>query len=261
MFSFVLASLLLVPPAWAGHALAARWLQVEGLPFLAFRARPNAFLAPRSRRLLVHAAGPLAAYLLLVGLFLLLAVVARDFAPVIEPLPDSPAAAAGIESGDRVLAIGDQEVSTFGGLRQHVSRQTDGTIVLTIERHGAIATAEIALGPDRKIGVQPTGELAPLKTSALAMALVQPLRSFFVQAVVLFEVASGERPVEGTIISTTQDAVKLSQGFGAAWWIAALAGTASMFWPLLALLSTIAAVTTELRARADAMTGSSRAAS
>ncbi len=90
------------------------------------------------QRIAIVAAGPAAnfifAIVVLAGLFM---VVGQRYAPatIDEVMPESAAAAAGLEAGDRVLEIAGTEVTRFGDL-QIVVRENPGTALPMIVRRG-----------------------------------------------------------------------------------------------------------------------------
>jgi regulator of sigma E protease len=93
----------------------------------------------RTQRLIVIAAGP---FMNVVAAFLLLTVVAAIGKPQpIEPttgvaavLKDTPAAAAGLRSGDRIVAVDGVPVDSFGDVRRAITGSGGEQIVVTVER-------------------------------------------------------------------------------------------------------------------------------
>ncbi len=60
-------------------------------------------------------------------------------------MPKSPAEAAGVKSGDRLVAVGKTEIRSFFELRENVQKsgEVDGKIALTFEREGQRITQQI----------------------------------------------------------------------------------------------------------------------
>jgi len=89
-------------------------------------ADPDSFHGkPLWQRSLIVAAGPVANFLLAIFIFAAASMIVGQ--PVSEPVvdnvvPNSAAAEAGIKSGDRILAINGEKISTFNDLRRIVSQ-------------------------------------------------------------------------------------------------------------------------------------------
>ena len=65
-----------------------------------------------------------------------------DALPILgDIVPDGPAAMAGLASGDRVLAAGGEEISTWGQWVEYVRARPGATVPLTIERGGITAAS------------------------------------------------------------------------------------------------------------------------
>lgn len=90
---------------------------VQALAALSSQERSGAYMSkPPGQRIAIACAGPLANYGLALGLFWgLYAVVGQKYtAPIVEHFAtDSPAYAAGIQKGDRILSIDDHGVERF----------------------------------------------------------------------------------------------------------------------------------------------------
>jgi regulator of sigma E protease len=110
-------------------------------------ARIDPALAPRLfinksvwRRIAVVAAGPVANVILtfLILYALLLGYGRYSIPPVIgEVLPDSVAASAGFESGDRILAVDGYVVRGFEDFQRYVATSPERPVVVDFERNGA----------------------------------------------------------------------------------------------------------------------------
>ncbi|MCB5943176.1 RIP metalloprotease RseP [Acidocella sp. KAb 2-4] len=111
---------------------------------------PGSFAAaPLASRAVIVAAGPLAnlvlAFVLFAGLYMTVGRVVTQ--PVLsEILPNSPAAAAHLQPGDRVLDIGGTKVGDFGTLQSIIVENPDTVLDFTIQRGTAVFTTPVQLG-------------------------------------------------------------------------------------------------------------------
>jgi len=120
---------------------------------------------PLGARSAIVAAGPIANFLFaILILALLYGVVGRNFAPPIvdEVVPDSAAAAAGLQQGDRFLSVNGQPLEEFGELRQVVFENPGVPLAMEIDRGGETLALSITpqaetntdrLGIERTFGV------------------------------------------------------------------------------------------------------------
>lgn len=155
----------------------------EAIAKLSDEERKTAFATQSlARRAAVVAAGPFANFALGVAIFAIVAAVAgRAMLPaeIDEVLADSPAAAAGFEPGDRVVAIDGNAIESFEDFQRIVGTSNGRELDVTVVRDGerlvipvAAERAEIEnpIGdPMRtwRIGIQQTVEEGEMQTVRL----------------------------------------------------------------------------------------------
>ena len=110
-------------------------------------SRPDSFPAKTVwQRMAIVVAGPLANFVYaIVALALLFATAGRPYTPaeVGEVQADSAAAAAGLMPGDRILAIGDQEIAVFEDLQAIVARSAAVPLRFVLQRDGQRVEREV----------------------------------------------------------------------------------------------------------------------
>jgi hypothetical protein len=115
------------------------------------RARPGA-------RLAVTLAGPLAVYafaaLLCVLGMVLGASVPGEGTTILHLVGSSPAAAAGLQENDRITSVAGIPVTRPADLRSAITARADGPVEVVVRRQGRELRFAVAVGPDRKLGVQ-----------------------------------------------------------------------------------------------------------
>ena len=92
------------------------------------------------KRAATVAAGPIANFLLAIAIFaVLFATYGKVIAdPVVaEVRPESAAQVAGVEPGDRLVALDGERIDTFDDVRRYVSVRPETPIVVTVERNGS----------------------------------------------------------------------------------------------------------------------------
>ncbi len=148
-------------------------------------AAPGSFsAAPLGAKALIVAAGPLAnlalAVVLFAGLFMTVGQMVTQ--PVLSQiLPNSPAAAAHLQAGDRVVKIGDAPIVDFQALQDMVAANPDRVLDFTVRRGAATLTlpvqlGDVAEGTDKigRLGV--VGQASAFRHYAPGPAMVAALR-------------------------------------------------------------------------------------
>ena len=98
------------------------------------------FFQPVWKRAAIVVAGPLANFLLAIaifaGIFMLYGM--QTMTPRVDEVQaDSPAAAAGFQPGDMVVAINGQKIGSFADMQRIVADSADETLNITVDRNGA----------------------------------------------------------------------------------------------------------------------------
>lgn len=97
------------------------------------------------RKLSIIAAGPLMNLVMAVLFFMILAFSKGFVAPIVsEVYPDTPATAAGIQKGDRILKINDKKIITWEDFVTEVFTAKDNKINITIKRNGAVKSVVLS---------------------------------------------------------------------------------------------------------------------
>jgi len=165
-------------------------------------------------RAAIVAAGPainlLFAVLIYAGIFL---TGGQEISPprVVEVLPETPAAAAGLESGDLILSVNGQNTDTRRDLVRLVSLYPGQTVSLSLERDGR--TLSLTATPERRalkdrfgneyvrgqLGIMLGGEPVVRShgpASALGAAMSETVSTMRMMLVVVGQVVMGVRSVE-----------------------------------------------------------------
>jgi regulator of sigma E protease len=113
---------------------------------------------PVWKRAIIVAAGPVANFILAIAIFtFLFSVLGSTVQPPVvgDVMEDTPAAEAGFEPGDRVLAIGGRAVETFEDISTIVMLSAGETLRVTVERDGQ--QRELLATPGRSEREDPIG--------------------------------------------------------------------------------------------------------
>jgi regulator of sigma E protease len=158
----------------------ARRSAERGLREVKEGASPEAYWRGATwKRVAVIAAGPLAN--ILVAFAILFVVFAVSGGPSDRPSLEvgavesgTPAAAAGLQPGDRIVAVNGRSVSTFGGASRLIRSSHGGKVTLSVLRDGR----RVNVGPHRTVkldgrwifGFEPDAIVVPYSTSRAARA-------------------------------------------------------------------------------------------
>jgi membrane-associated protease RseP (regulator of RpoE activity) len=96
----------------------------------------------------------------------------------VKAVPARPAALAGIQDGDLVVAVDGSSIETFAELADRVRDGAGRALRLDLDRSATRVTLEVSPGADGKIGVVPLGETRVIAASEVAQAsLTEPVRA------------------------------------------------------------------------------------
>ncbi|HEY3255296.1 MAG TPA: M50 family metallopeptidase [Polyangiaceae bacterium] len=124
-------------------------------------------------------AGPVAAYLVAALFFFTALQLVGASVPTtsIVVLPDKPASRAGLQSGDRVLMIAGNAVSSWDEVKARLSSAPrEASTVVVAERHGQSITVQVTPDAGGRIGIVPQEEHQQRAwQSSLGPALAAPI--------------------------------------------------------------------------------------
>ncbi|MEO1091918.1 MAG: RIP metalloprotease RseP [Pseudomonadota bacterium] len=148
---------------------------------------PDSFPAKRvGQRMAIVAAGPFANFgFAILALSLLLVIAGRPVLPPVvgEVRDGGPAAAAGLAEGDRIVAVDDQPVATFGDLQAAVGAAGAAELELSVERAGqafdVLLTPEVmTVGEGEQTETRPLiGIVAPPPVFERVNPLIAPIEA------------------------------------------------------------------------------------
>lgn len=164
------------------------------------------------QRALIVFAGPAVNFILaiLIAIGFLLAFGKSVTPPVVDSVqPNSPAAVAGLQVGDRILTLNDRTVETFDGMANEIIMIPGEKIIMEIERNGARMTKEATIaavieedrfGNEYRIGRLGVGasKIEVREVSLLEApwaAVVQTGNILRQQVIGLGQIISGRRPI------------------------------------------------------------------
>lgn len=156
------------------------YVQIAGLSGEPGSEDPGSYMAkPAWKRAVVILAGAamnyVLAWVLLVALLSSGAVVPDPSSRVGGLAPDMPAATAGLQVDDVIVAIDGEPVDTFAAVAEHIGNKPGQPVALAVERRGERLDLTVTPTADGKIGVmgattvQSFGFLASLKQATLGI--------------------------------------------------------------------------------------------
>jgi membrane-associated protease RseP (regulator of RpoE activity) len=173
----VLAAAASLAASFGGRRVAAKWLGFGQVRLFGIKPDDAYRASSLGRRALLHGAGPLASYLLVVALFAIAFMIGGDnVATTAVEVMDGPAKAAGMKDGDRLLRIGDAPVERWDSIRPPVMPRAGKATPISVERGGAEQTIVVTPDEQGRILVRPIMERRPYGFgAALGRAFVEPI--------------------------------------------------------------------------------------
>jgi regulator of sigma E protease len=116
--------------------------------------RDRAFqLRPVWQRFLVVLAGPAANFLLAIGIFAAFFMIlgAPQTNIIGAVLPETAAAAAGLQPGDKILSVADRDTPSFDDIRSVVLLRANETVPVRFERGGSVHDIDVHLHSDTEV--------------------------------------------------------------------------------------------------------------
>jgi membrane-associated protease RseP (regulator of RpoE activity) len=219
------------------NALGAAAFKAKGFGLISFRrSMPEGrWRAPAARF-----SGPLAVYLLAVGLFTWWLHSAPEPTSKIEVMPGLPAQAAGLQSGDRIVEVNGAPVTTFPGLVERIRAAGPGASVdVGAQRGDHPVTARLAVTAEGYIGVKPSGELAwPTWGQAILGALARPFQVGAQQVSVIRSFLLGRISAGGPVAVGGPVATRASgDNPREVWLLATMAVNIALYWHGLVLFA------------------------
>ncbi|HEX6120798.1 MAG TPA: RIP metalloprotease RseP [Dongiaceae bacterium] len=165
------------------------------------------------RRMAIVAAGPVFNYIFAVILFaVIFAVHGKDVAaPVVgNVMAGSAADEAGLQPGDRILALNGSSVSAFDEIREYIQLNLDQQIAITIERNGQQQTLQVhptvsvetdMLGKEMRVGrlgIQ-SGQSVRVNVGVVESGIEGVTRVFDISGAMLkglWQMVTGVRPAD-----------------------------------------------------------------
>ena len=137
---------------FAGDENEASVPDADALSKMSDQERSEAFQTKSvGRRAAIVAAGPIANFILAIVIFaVLFSFMGRsEISPRVDQVqPESAAAAAGLQSGDLIVAIDGEEIATFSQLQRIVTISSDIPLLMEVERDAQII--ELTVTPRRQ---------------------------------------------------------------------------------------------------------------
>jgi membrane-associated protease RseP (regulator of RpoE activity) len=230
----------------AGRAIARRLLGLDGVHLLSTAAEDAYFAAPAARRAAWRLSGPIAvgAAAVVLSFVGLRAGGATTATTRVSVQPDGPAAAAGMQTGDRIVAIAGTAVADWPAVQASVAAAgPGGHLPIVVQRDAAQVTLDVTTSARGRIGVAALNDVVPVPTSrALVRAIAAPLSVPAQSARATWADLTATHELGGPIgiVRETAGATGSARRLVAAA-LAALGAAVAMTWPVSLLLALVLA--------------------
>jgi len=188
----------------------------EARPLTLLERQVSFYHKPVWRRAAVVAAGPIANYVLAVVIFaVLFATYGQPFSSnlVGEVMPESAAAAAGIEPGDRIIALNGKPITRFEQIVDTIAVGLDEPLLVVLERNGSRITLEaqprVIQMVDNFGNVQRIGQLGIKSTGTGEIVRYGPIESVGVAVLETFRISGTILKSIGQMIAGTRSSDEL----------------------------------------------------
>ena len=228
---------------FGGRALARRLLEIPGVRPLSRDADDDYFASPRGRRLAWRLAGPVATYVVAVALALLLVRAGGESVATtrVRVVPEGPAAAAGMQLGDRIVAIGGVAPGDWPDVQRLLAAAGPARpVAVTVRRADAELSLTVTTNERGRIGVQSLNEMATKSARrSFAEAVAMPVVTVAGDVRAQWTLITGERKEElmgpvGIVREMSADGTSTADGAHSSTRLVAmlLAYPACLVWPI-----------------------------
>lgn len=153
---------------------------------------------------------------------------------VLEVMEDSPAKEAGLQEGDKIIGVNEQEIHYFSDLQKALKEYSNQTVELTLERESGKVTTNAQVGEDGTIGIAVNRLLEPVRKS-FTFAQSIPLGTERAFSVVIINARAMGKMFTGEVSTkNVSGPIGMAKIYGSTWdW--------TKFWSITGLISMILA--------------------
>ncbi len=153
---------------------------------------------------------------------------------VLEVMDDSPAKEAGLQEGDKIIGVNEQEIHYFSDLQKALKENSDQSVELTLERESGKVTTNAQVKEDGTIGIAVNRLLEPIRKS-FTFAQSIPLGTERAFSVVIINARAMGKMFTGEVSTkNVSGPIGMAKIYGSTWdW--------TKFWSITGLISMILA--------------------